>query len=371
MPASDIYLQMANNFCRFLSNGYRFKTVGTDITYAPCCWYKKEISIFDPNFALRKQKISAVSDWIPECSACQQIEDSGVYNERSPRMRSFFEIPNESVPDNVPAWLELSIDDTCNAACVICGPWHSTTWQKQEVKFGIKNALPDKTSALELLTAIQKKFPLEHVRSVSFLGGEPFLSPIPLEVCRALSAINGSLEQISVHFQTNGSVMPDPELLTLLQPCAMVRFNFSIDGTETRFEYLRYPLQWAKIQSVIQQMKNIAWHNAYYTVLATLNPLNCFYYDEIESWAKQTFDTVQFRSMRPNRSIGRMDLAYTPIALREECKQKYGENHAVSKMFSNLESLEPSAFMAYVSWLDVQRKNSWQQAFPEICKFFQ
>ena len=98
----SIYL-MANDFCRFLSNGYRFKSEGTKLVYQPCCWYSKEIPVLNnPDFHRQKNELSQVNDWIPECESCRKIEATGAYGNRSPRLRSFEEITDSSVPDNVP-----------------------------------------------------------------------------------------------------------------------------------------------------------------------------------------------------------------------------------------------------------------------------
>lgn len=361
---------MPNEFCRFLSNGYRFKASGDDLTYSPCCWYRKEISVYHADFATQKQQISAIKDWTPECGACKQIEDSNVYGKFSPRARSFYEIADDSVPDDVPVWLEVSFDDTCNAACVICGPWHSTTWQKQQVKFGVIESVPLKRGALDFLDDITTKFSFEHIRSVSFLGGEPFLSPVPLLICRQLAAIHGSLRPITVHFQTNGSVLPDPELWDLLKDCAKLKLSFSIDGVDNRFEWLRYPLRWQRINEVVEKFKTLSNSNVAYTVLSSLNPLNCFYFDEIEHWCKNIFQGVQLFPIKPNRVIGTLDLAYTPVKLRFEIYQRYGMDHVVSKMFSNLEFWRDKKFLDYVEWLDGNRKLNWRNVFPEIAPLF-
>ena len=111
---------MANDFCRFLSNGYRIESNGIDLTYSPCCWYSQKINLINnPNFDNQKLKISQINHWTPECSSCRQIEESGAYGKKSPRLRSFNEIPNADVPNDVPVWMEITIDTTCNAACKI------------------------------------------------------------------------------------------------------------------------------------------------------------------------------------------------------------------------------------------------------------
>jgi len=368
----SINITMANNFCRFLSNGYRIKSDGVGLVYQPCCWYSKEIDLLNnPDFDQEKQAISNISDWVPECASCKQIEDSGAYGDSSPRLRSFKEIPDGSIPDNVPAWMELTIDTTCNAACIMCGPWHSTTWRKQEVKFQLKTkeSLPNLVDPLTWLELIKNKFPMEYVKSVSFLGGEPFESPIPLEFLKLLKSTHGSLKDVVVHFQTNGSIKPSNELMSLAAECARIKFNLSIDGVGQRFEYQRYPLKWERIESTIDYVKSLRLDNLKFVVLATLTPLNVWYYDELENWVRTTFDDQELITLKPNKSTGTVDLRQTPYYLRAEIYKKFGKEHSVSKLFSGLGIVTHTPCVQYLDRLDQYRKTNWQKVFPEIVPF--
>ena len=359
---------MANDFCRFLSNGYRIKSEGTSLTYQPCCWYKTELNLFDPDFAAKKATISQIQGWVPDCSACRQIEDSGVYGAHSPRLRSFLEIPDGGIPDNVPAWMEITIDITCNAACIMCGPWHSTTWRRQEIKFGIQNAHnpADLVNPLTWLDHVVTMFDLNYVKSVSFLGGEPFDSPIPVAFLQLLKNTHGSLADVTVHFQTNTSLRPAPELIDLMHQCKRIKFGMSLDAVGDRFEYIRYPLKWSRVQDAVAFIQGQNFPSIRYTVLATLTPLNAYYYDEIESWAQ----SVNLPSVKPNRCIGSLDLNHTPMPLRAAILDKYPQDHPVSKMFSNLE-INHDSCIPYIDDLDRKRKQNWRTTFPEIVKYFE
>jgi uncharacterized Fe-S cluster-containing radical SAM superfamily enzyme len=363
---------MANNFCRFLSNGYRIKSDGTNLTYAPCCWYQKEISLINnPNFADEKNQISQITSWVPECITCKKIEDSGVYGSQSPRLRSFREIPDVTIPDNVPAWIELTIDTTCNAACIMCGPYHSTTWRKQELKFGIKRFedLPDLIDPVVWLEKIKSMFTLKYVKSVSFLGGEPFESPIPLIFLKLLKEIHGSLRDVTIHFQTNCSLLPSAELIELMKECQLVKFNMSIDGVGKRLEYIRYPLKWERIENTIAYMKSLNLPNIKYIVLATLTPLNAYYYDELEDWVEKTLPPSDSPLLLPNRSYGKVDLNQTPVNLRKTIINKFGKDHRISKMFATLE-FNTNSFIRIIEDLDQKRKTNWQKVFPEMVEYF-
>lgn len=360
---------MANNFCRFLSNGYRFQSDGFSLSYQPCCWYRGRIDLFDPNFQEKKNQISQITDWVPGCGACKQIEDSGVYGNRSPRLRSFEEIPNDNIPDNAPGWMELTIDISCNAACIMCGPLHSTTWIKQEIKFGIKTVhdLPDVTDPMVWLDKIKSMFTLKYVKSVSFLGGEPFESPVPMEFLKLLKQEHGSLADVNVHFQTNGSLKPAPELIELMRECKRIKFNMSLDGIGARLEYVRYPLQWYRIENTIAYMKSLNLPNIKFFILATLTPLNAYYYDEIEAWAKEQF-SESGQPIKPNRAIGKIDLNQTPLALRRVIIDKFGVDHPVSKIFSNLDYSGMSC-VPFLDNLDQNRKTNWREVFPDVVEY--
>jgi organic radical activating enzyme len=364
---------MPNNFCRFLSNGYRIESDGVGLHYSPCCWFNRKIDLLNnPDFDKQKELISQVDHWIPECSTCRQIEESGAYGKISPRLRSFTEIPNNDIPDNVPGWMEITIDTTCNAACVMCGPWHSTTWRKQEVKFGLKTPddLPDLVDPLKWLDFIKNKFPLDYVKSVSFLGGEPFESPVPLEFLKLLKNTHGTLADVDVHFQTNASLIPNDELMTLASECKRIRFNMSIDATERRLEYLRYPLKWNRITNTIDHVQNLNLPNLQMVVLATINPFNVYYYDELERWVDQTIKSTNKQVLIPNRSFGRVDLSHTPKALRVEIFDKFGPDHTISKLFSTLSVSPHTDYVNYFEWLDEKRKTNWRATFPDIVDYF-
>jgi hypothetical protein len=367
---------MANNFCRFLSNGFRIETDGHSLAYQPCCWFGKKLSFDHPNFLIEKQRISEISQWEPECNKCRLIEESGITN--PPRLRSFNEIPDSSVPDNMPVWFELSIDTTCNAACLMCGPNHSTTWVKQEIKYGIKqaNEIRPTVDPLIWFNKIKDTWPLDYVNNISFLGGEPLKSGIPVKFLKAIREIK-DLSTVTIHIQTNGSVQPSPALVELMRECKRVRYNISLDGCGSHLEYIRYPLKWKKIVSSLEYVKSLNIPHLYFVVLSTINPLNAFYYDEIENWAEEFFkdfprpDRPGFRRIAPNRCYGNLDLGYTPIKLRQAIIDKFGDDHDISKMFSNLPiNSDTEQMINFVEYWDNHRKTNWKDTFAEIVKYY-
>jgi hypothetical protein len=221
------------------------------------------------------------------------------------------------------------------------------------------------------LNIIRNKFPLNYVKSVSFLGGEPFESVIPLEFLKLLKSTHGSLQATIVHFQTNGSVKPSDELIELLSECKLFRFNISIDGVGRRLEYLRYPIIWDRLQTNIDYVKSIGLPNIKFKCLATINALNVWYYDELELWAQHTFDQDDLNFLKPNTSQGNIALAQTPMLLRQKVFNKFGADHSVSKLLSNLPVEPLDICIDYLDRLDQHRKIFWREIFPDVVPYLE
>jgi len=304
-----------------------------------------------------------------------------MYGSQSPRLRSFNAVPDADVPNGVPVELELSIDLTCNAACLSCGPWSSTTWIKQYIKYDIKSAddTPDLKPSDRWLNEIKKLGPLTHVRSITFLGGEPFKSPVPVKFLKLVNSTVG-LDHVRVHFQSNASIVPSLELIPLLRACQRVSYGLSIDGVGDRFNYLRYPLHWNKVVKTLNYVKSLGLDNLMFSLVATTNPLNVYYYREIETWAQDFFkdhvptDNPDYCLIRPNRCSGTLDLALIPSALRAKTIEEYGADHPVSKMLDGLTSdhnVDPTQMLQYLDRWDLLRKKNWRETFPEVAEYFQ
>ena len=365
---------MVNDFCRYLSNSYQLHSNGRNLTYSPCCFFNgKRLDVLADDFVTKKLRISEISDWTPECSHCANIEQHSVYDAqkyKSPRIASFEKIP-DGIIDDSPVRVELLIDITCNAACIMCGPSSSTTWRKQNVKFGITNFhdVPDIINPLDLFNKFRERYSLSNIVDLHFLGGEPLLTDTPRNILMLIKEEKrGDLSDVIIHFTTNATVKPRDSLLELLSECKQIIFHLSIDGVENRFEYIRYPLRWKTVNNTIDYILNLGIVDCSFRVTSTVNPLNIFYYNDLEQWVVSKFGNNP-RYLVGNACTGVLSLNKTPPLLRDVIMDKYGAEHEITKLLNAHPYTDNSASI-FPETMDKFRKTNWRLTFPDVVQYF-
>lgn len=375
---------MANNFCRYLSNKYRFQSseISKTLSYRPCCWWKddnehKGFNFLDPaEFAKSRDKLNAITDWTPACNTCKVFEE---HNIPSPRLRSFKEISADSI-DNDAVTIEFSIDMNCNAACLSCGSWNSSTWVKQEIKFGLRNinTIPKRIPPNKWFDLIKLKMDLSKLLDIHFVGGEPLESELPDLVFKHLEDLKVDASKVRVFFTTNGSRYPSDYLISQIPKYREVQFSLSLDGVGDRFHLLRYPLIWDKIEANTKKLLELNYNNVYINVSATLNPISILYADEIETWAINTLSDQYIAKNDPTRLIfrvnrceGVMDLSKTPGMLRLVVTNKFGPDHIVTKLMNSttFDGDIKSMIDHFDEW-DKRRQLAWRELFPDSVQYF-
>lgn len=388
---------MSNTFCRYLSNSYRFEYFPGDdpdtLRYKPCCHYLDGIKVDFNNlsdFYVEKDHLTTATEWLPECEFCEFSERTGQFlvqgdpelDSTSRRLRSFSEIPlRKDIPADAIQHLEISQDVTCNSACLSCGDWLSSMWRQENIRSGVKtkhdyNDLPTVDHNLGLM----KKLDLRYLDRLSILGGEPFMMTLSHRLIKHIDEVKG-LGDIDLFIQTNGSLLPQPELHELMFKFKSVRINFSLDGYGERFNYLRYPLKWDRVELVVNRILSTDYPGLTSAVNYVASPLSVLFFDEIYNWADRVFpEHVRLKLdsdrivpiARPSPCHGVMDLGRISQRLRDAVIERYGSEHAITRLIDvrpNDEQGIPD-MMRYLLRMDQIRKNSWVKTFPEIVKMF-
>ena len=369
---------MSNKFCRQLSNGYKINVDWNELSWAPCCYYSKRTNLLDQDaFKKAMEYTSNATDWLPECNICRNMEQSNV-STLKPRLNSFRRIP-EDVENGACVDLEISFDINCNAACLSCSGGCSTAWQKYNTKhnlfdYGLKFDDPAERFLKELIDTV----PLDRLRHLFILGGEPFYSDTQLKFIKHVIQVHPAVNELTLQYSTNGSLFPNEETISLWSKFKTVQISMSLDGIHDKFNYLRWPLTWDRVEQTVSRFLNET--SAILNINATVSPLNILYFQEIEDWVYQTIPKERLRwpdfPVRVNSCYDPLPLDVVNEELRQACIEKYGLNHDISqilkKSFCNVRPnpIKEKKMFDYIKQHDGLRHLNWRETFPDLVEYY-
>jgi radical SAM protein with 4Fe4S-binding SPASM domain len=141
--------------------------------------------------------------------------------------------------------LDLRWKNTCNFACVYCGPDLSSKWASE---LNLPQHIND--SALqESLDYIYNN--LDTVEHIYLAGGEPLLIKENIVLLNRIKEINPEVE---IRINTNLSII-DNEIYNLLKTFKNVHWTVSVDGVGDEFEYVRYGGSWNQFVTNLNQLQ--------------------------------------------------------------------------------------------------------------------
>lgn len=305
---------------------------GTEVKVSACCVMfptqpvTEQNLLFNPNLNEVRQSFLA-NEKPNQCNNCWRREDAGQPSRRSDGTQWYV----DNGYDNTTVEL-ISVDywvgNLCNLKCVMCGPESSTAWQTEEDPKRVINQYHR--------NQVWKSLDLSKLRLVHFTGGEPLLSEDHVEFLQAIP----DKKQVTVNYNTNGTVMPSAELIALWSEFHLVQIDFSIDDIGERFEYIRFPAKWNEVVDTMDRIRAAVSHNTMFAINTTLTVLNEDTYPELVAWAKQKYGNDI--DLRTQYAHGILD-----------CRRSKIDNYGVKR---------------YLTILDHRRSNSYEIAFPHLVK---
>jgi hypothetical protein len=242
----------------------------------PCCLLKNDANVSQIRAEMLDQKK-------PEaCAACWKLEDQGIKSDRQYKNQSFdlfankdIKIVEEECKNGIYSnqIIKIYTSNLCNSTCVTCGPIASSSWSS------IK-----KMNTKHITISNDQLNPLKYnkIKMLSFVGGEPLYDKKTFEILNCV--INAGNTNCFISIVTNGSVVLSNSQLNILKKFKNLNLCISIDGIESRFEYIRYPLKWQTLLDNLELFKSIA---ASISISYTISNLNLMYYNETSSWFKE------------------------------------------------------------------------------------
>ena len=210
------------------------------------------------------------------CDACYNIEnrahvDSKNYSNRSWYKKYGIKDVDMSIYDDPLNFdlkvLDLRWNNTCNLACVYCGPDLSSKWA---------NELNDKSYVIDHAVLAQSKQyifdNLHKITHVYLAGGEPLLIKENLELLTLLHEQNPLVE---IRINTN-LLATNSEIFKKLVLFKNVKWTVSVDSMADEFAYMRYPGNWNKFYENLIDLKNQNFDINFNMVWCVLNPESIF-----------------------------------------------------------------------------------------------
>lgn len=247
-------------------------------THTPCCLMSKVET-------LEQIQQQMLSEQRPKsCKKCWKLEDAGLKSDRLIKNETLDHFSNIDLEQlitqsrlgkNEIIHYKIDTSNTCNAACITCNGSSSSTWNKLQHK---NNYLTRKNWKI-LPNRTVDWINYSSAKSLSFRGGEPFLSDTNFYILEQLIEHNNT--DCFVSFVTNGSFSLNARQKEILAKFKNLNFCFSIDGVGPVFEYLRWPLKWVDIEN------NISWcqtNNVKASVSYTLSNMNLLYHATTTQW---------------------------------------------------------------------------------------
>lgn len=298
------------------------------------------------------------------CNKCWNLEDKGIKSDRLIKngtydywhgnLKDFYN--QVLISSNPPlSYYKIDSTNTCNAQCITCGPDASSAWISLYKQHGIRY----KHKRIDI-DSLQIDY--TNAKSISFRGGEPFLSSKNFEILSKLIEHNNT--DCFIGFVTNGSVWPTDKQLDILQQFPNLVISLSIDGVGPVFEYLRYPLKWDTVLENFAKWKK--FKNIKFGVSYTLSNMNIMYHNDTVKWFCE--NDLPFL-VNPVYSPSCFNVNSLPKVVKEKLQKTIDKE--LFKTHSNIHDKRYKGFLNEIAKQDKIKGISIKDYLPEFVELLQ
>lgn len=299
--------------------------------FKPCCEYSEFIpnadvsttsfdDVYSSDYMTTLRNNLLKGDKPAGCNRCFEQEQLG---KQSKRLRDnyiyrdrLFNVDWNGTSKNQLSSLDVKLGYTCNLACRICGPAHSSAWVSEINRNNLTSQYPiiqlnkaDWTQDEESVfwnSLCDIKDSLTHIE---FTGGEPLLIKKHFAILQYL-VDQGVSNRIELHYNSNATVYPE-SAIPMWDKFKHVGISFSIDNIGKRFEYERYGEIWANVESTIDKFLILNKDKFSFDIYCTLSALNVADAHTVYQFGKLKNLTVTYNILSEPNELS-MDILTTP-----------------------------------------------------------
>ena len=268
-------------------------------TFCVLPWFGREINwnqaethccLLPKNYNIETIKKAMLEGKKPtECQKCWNMENQGLQSDRQLKNSALDVYWDRDLPfikqDAIDGkhdvnMLKLITSYTCNATCVSCNSGSSSSWAQLDHR--MYPSMPIRRSTFIDIDLVKQKINLKELKMLSLIGGEPLYEKRNFELLEHLIDLGN--DTVFLSMVTNGSVRLTDKQKRTLEKFKNLNFCISIDGTESVFEYLRFPLKW---QDLLDNLKFFYQVTDNISSNYTLSNLNVLYHNQTVNWFNQ------------------------------------------------------------------------------------
>jgi sulfatase maturation enzyme AslB (radical SAM superfamily) len=363
------------NYCADIHNNLTISLTRNGIKLGACCWDKSTkvpsdlANLWNASNLTRLRELNKLDQLDSyACKQCIYMEQNGGSSRRT-GVNEYYKIQETDLSG--PRGLEITIDFTCNIACVYCSPELSTQWRLElntpKKQFPIRLAQPDIIALLDTLD-------LSNLNNIHFYGGDPLFTNTHEVILNYIDKQVG-LDKIYAWYNTNGTLRVNDRVQELWSRCRLVKVFFSIDDIGPRFEYIRYGATWNEVEDNMLWYKDTMPSNVMFTIQPTVSCLSALHHYELLDWKKQYFDTNKegdLTDINRHNVFNKFELTSMP----QELLDKVLVNNSQDSWFVDFvksfkfNPIQRENTRRLIAELDQRRGCDFSATFPDLVPYF-
>ena len=305
----------------------------------------------------------------PACQKCWNLEKHGLKSDRQVKNSAldfYWDRDLESIEiDAVQGklnrilMLKLSTSYTCNATCISCNSGSSSSWSQMDHQ--TNPMIPLKKYQFIDLDKIKTKVDFKELKMLSLIGGEPLYEKKNFELLEHLIDIGN--DAVFLSMVTNGSVKLTSKQKKVLSKFKNINFSVSIDGIESVFEYLRFPLKWTDLTCNLDFFREISNNiSSNYT----LSNLNVLYHNQTVQWFNKN---NMVYSVNPIYTPSWLQPRALPESIKKVLKQQLSAtdyNMAIGPIHTDQDQQNYQMMLKQIKIQDTAKKIKMADYLPEL-----
>jgi organic radical activating enzyme len=267
-----------------------------------------------------------------ECSKCYEQEASGFVSMRNSTNKNFGQhiaIVDQTKLDGrfedfKLRYYDVRFSNLCNFTCRTCGSLFSSSWYTEETKMYGKRPYPAIMFAGRTETdMLEQMLPhIPYLDQIYFAGGEPMMMEEHYRILKEL--VRQERFDVKLIYNTNFSRLnlKGENVLDYWKLFNSVSIGASLDGMETRAEYIRKGTKWNDIVRNREQMLKVCPEVDFY-VSSTVSLYNAFHVSDFHrDWVDRGFIKPQDWNINILQGPERDRIDVLPQIYKQELEQK-------------------------------------------------